>query len=470
MIELPLPYQHVLVVGLGETGWSAVKFLISHQARVTVLDTRQSPPFLESARALAESSDVTIVLEALSDTWETERWTSIDAIVLSPGIDPRQPFFVAAAAQGVPIIGDVELALQLVQPKVIAITGSNGKSTVTDWVAYVLDQIGYPVVACGNLGVPLLSLIVRDCDPKILEKVWVIELSSFQLESLKSLQAEVAVCLNVEADHLDRYRDIDEYARVKHRIYDGAHQAVINRDLPKNLRTDISQPEQNTWSFGEKSDSEGIHDFYLAEQEGHVCLMLSGKPLLAVSELGIYGRHNQLNALAVLAILDAYGVDLTAAIAPLKNYRGLQHRCQRVGCYDGVHWFNDSKATNVGAVIAAIEGLCDASTGQLILLLGGVAKENGGYEALVDPILNYVSTVVLFGQDKAFLNQLFQPVADDRLAIVEADGLLDAVQQARELAKPEDAVVLSPACASFDEFKNYQERGDQFMQWVKEGI
>ena len=470
MIELSLPYQHLLVVGLGETGWSAVKFLISHQARVTVLDTRQSPPFLESARALADSSDVEIVLEALPDTWDTERWASIDVIVLSPGIDPRQPFFVAAAAQGIPVIGDVELAFQLVQPKVIAITGSNGKSTVTDWVAYVLDQMGYPVVACGNLGVPLLRLIERDGDSQILEKVWVVELSSFQLESLKALQAEVAVCLNIEADHLDRYRDIYEYARVKHRIYDGAHQVVVNRDLPKALRTDISQPEQNTWSFGEECNSEGIHAFYLAEHEGQVCLMLSGNPLLAVSELGIYGRHNQLNALAVLAILNAYEVDLTVAIAPLKNYRGLPHRCQWVGCYDGVHWFNDSKATNVGAAIAAIEGLRDASSGQLILLLGGVAKANGGYEALVDPILKCVSTVVLFGQDKAFLGQLFQSVTNASLAVVEVEGLLDAVQQARQLAKPEDAVVLSPACASFDEFHNYQERGEQYMQWVKEGI
>lgn len=454
-MSLGVPFQHVLVVGLGISGWSSITFLLSQQVRVIAIDTRAAPPYLGAAQGLSQQDDRLTVMICDAAGTQPENVVNqvaadIDAVVLSPGVDPRQSFLKVAIDKGIPLIGDVELAMRALKaccpyPKIIAVTGSNGKTTVTTWVAEVLQTLNYPVVACGNIGLPVLDLLHPDRLADVLKKIWVIELSSFQLESLESMVPEVAVCLNVVADHLDRYESLAEYAQVKHRIYRHAKHAVINVEDP------LSYP-----------------DGLLTAPHCVVSRFdLFKKPL----PLKLVGQHNQLNASAVLMILQQLGISEAAALGPLCAFQGLPHRCQWVGCINGIDWYNDSKATNVGAAISAITSLGGCTQGKLVVLLGGVLKPGSDYAELLPSLRRYARTVILFGQDRAVIKaELFKEQDSEQpFECLDVMKLADAIVKAHTKALPNDAVLLSPACASFDEFANYQVRGDFFIEHVGVG-
>jgi UDP-N-acetylmuramoylalanine--D-glutamate ligase len=427
-----------LVAGLGVSGFSCARFLHCLGLEVAVTDSRTAPPLL--ARARRELPDVALYLGGLSG----EALESCDQLVASPGLSPRQPFFERARARGVPVLGDIELFARAADAPVIAVTGSNGKSTVTALVGEMARGAGRAVKVGGNIGVPALDLLDGPAD------LYVLELSSFQLETTSSLRPCAAVVLNFTPDHLDRYLDLDEYLSAKLRIYDGAEVAVVNRDDEAlgGLRFG------NTLTFG-AGEPRGGRDFGLARGDGQVWLAQGGDRLLPVDQLGIRGGHNALNALAALALGSAAGLSRAGMLAGLRAFPGLPHRMQWVGERAGVGWYNDSKGTNVGATIAAINGL----EGGLVLIAGGLGKEQD-FSPLRPALAGRARAVVLIGRDAPLIEQaLGDAVPTERAADLQA-----AVRRAAELARPGDSVLLSPACASFDMFTGYEQRGERFVE------
>ena len=372
-------------------------------------------------------------------------------LYVSPGLALATPALQQAAARGVQMSGDIELFARHAKAPIIAITGSNAKSTVTTLVGEMAKAAGKKVAVGGNLGTPALDLLADDVE------LYVMELSSFQLEATHSLNAEVATCLNVSEDHMDRYSGMQAYHLAKHRIFRGARQVVVNRDdaLSRPLQAD----QLPCWSFGlSKPDFNG---FGLIEEAGEKCLAFQFDALLPVRELKIRGAHNQSNALAALALGHAVGLPFAAMLEALKHFTGLAHRCQWVGELRGAHYYDDSKATNVGAALAAIEGLGADINGKLLLIAGGDGK-GADFSALRVPVAHYCRAVVLLGRDAARLAEAL----DGAAVQVRVNSLEEAVAQCAALAQPGDAVLLSPACASLDMFKNFEERGRLFAQAV----
>ncbi|WP_337161240.1 UDP-N-acetylmuramoyl-L-alanine--D-glutamate ligase [Vibrio alginolyticus] len=420
----------VVVVGLGITGLSVVKHLRKNQPQlvVKVIDTRVNPP---GAERLPES------VRLHSGGWNTDWLSDADLIVTNPGIALATPEIQAVLAKGTSVVGDIELFAWAVQKPVIAITGSNGKSTVTDLTGVMAKAAGLDVGVGGNIGVPALDLLEQDAD------LYVLELSSFQLETTSSLKLKAAAFLNLSEDHMDRYQGMSDYRQAKLRIFNHAALAVVNRDDQETF----PDAEMPLVTFG--SDNQ---DFGLEVDGNRTWLLDHGQRVVASDELKLVGKHNLSNALVALALLKAADVNYHNALNALKNYTGLTHRCQVVADNQGVKWVNDSKATNIASTMAALSGL--ESTGKLYLLVGGVGK--GADFSPLKPIFATLNLqLCCFGAD----GDEFMPLHESAIRF---DTMEDVIQQVSSQLKPGDMVMLSPACASFDQFDNFMARGDAF--------
>lgn len=440
-----LSHKNCLIVGLGQTGLSCAQFLAERALSVAVMDTREQPPALSTLQQ--DYPQVLIKTGGLDQDWLMQA----DMIVLSPGVDPRLPEIQAAAAADIEIVGDIELFARYAQAPVVAVTGSNGKSTVTTLVSLMAQLAGKEVLTGGNLGTPALDLL-----SEAVPDFYILELSSFQLETVRSLNAFTSVVLNVSPDHMDRYDSVEQYQQAKRKVFAGDGVMVINRDDP----VVSAMAEQSRIQIGfSMQQSEGV-DFGLLQHQGETWLAEGSEPLLAVNQLKIAGNHNLANALAALALGSAMALPMTAMLSALQEFKGLPHRCRLVRVLNDVRWFNDSKATNVGACIAAIAGLADS--GPIVLIAGGVGKDQD-FSELSNSLKQAVRAVVLIGEDADHI----AAVVPAAVSKARAESMTDAVRQAQQLAQAGDNVLLSPACASFDMFSGYAERGEKFEQAVR---
>ncbi|MBF7072042.1 UDP-N-acetylmuramoyl-L-alanine--D-glutamate ligase [Glaciecola sp. MH2013] len=439
-----LAHQSIAVVGYGITGRACARFLLSKDAKVCVLDKRDLSEELEA-------TDLTSAI--LSETTELSHF---DIVVLSPGVSPHQTCFKDYQKAGGCLIGDIELFAWFNRTPVIGVTGSNGKTTVTDMLGKVLQSAGLKVALAGNYGQGALDLLMQGHDYDYV----VLELSSFQLEMTSSLQLRVATLLNVTEDHIDRHGSLESYRLAKQRIFSNADSLVFNLDE----QSSFPDPQYKANTQLTISSGDTAADFYVNDKSELVfSSCVSGnatdiQKLLKVDEMLLKGKHNIVNALTVFAIAKIIGVDLRVAAASLKTYSGLEHRFELVLEHDGKRWINDSKATNVGACAAALA--CFDDNEYLVLIAGGDAK-GADLSALKESLHNKVNELIVFGKDaEAFI--ALQPNA------LLVSTLSTAIAKAKELAEtqPRATVLLSPACASIDMFKNYQERGAQFKEQV----
>ncbi|NWC11026.1 UDP-N-acetylmuramoyl-L-alanine--D-glutamate ligase [Pseudomonas agarici] len=435
-----------IIVGLGKSGMSLVRFLASRGVAFAVADTRDNPPELAALRRDYPQ------VEVRCGELDVEFLCRADELYVSPGLALATPALQAAAARGVKLSGDIELFARNAKAPIVAISGSNAKSTVTTLVGEMAAAAGKRVAIGGNLGTPALDLLSDDVE------LYVLELSSFQLETTDQLGAEVATVLNVSEDHMDRYSGLPAYHLAKHRIFRGAKQVVVNRQ--DALSRPLMGEDLPCWTFG--LGQPDFKAFGLREEAGEKYLAFEFDKLMPVRDLKIRGAHNQSNALAALALGHAVGLPFDAMLASLRTFAGLEHRCQWVRELNGVNYYNDSKATNVGAALAAIEGLGGDITGKLVLIAGGDGK-GADFNGLRGPVAANCRAVVLLGRDGELLAQAL----GDEVPLIRVQTLDDAVRHCAELAEPGDAVLLSPACASFDMFKNYEERGRLFAQAVE---
>ncbi len=442
-----MTHPGTVIVGLGATGLSAARFLARHREAFAVTDSRPRPPgladfareFPEAPRALG-CFDRGLCLEARR-------------LIVSPGVALSEPVLLEARGQGVEVVGDIEVFARHARAPVVAVTGTNGKSTVTSLVKAMAQAAGVAVRAGGNLGPPALDLL-DDGEPDL----YVLELSSFQLETTASLEPAAAVVLNITPDHSDRYASLDAYAKAKRRVYRGAGTRIINRDDP--LVAAMAEPDGPVVGFTLRVPEPRC--FGLIPEQGGAWLAYEDERLTPVADLPIPGRHNVANALAALALGTAVGLLPEAMLTALRRFHGLPHRCQRVGRADGVDWYNDSKGTNVGATCAALRGLC--AERPVVLLAGGDGK--GADFTPLASACDGVRAVVTLGRDGPLIAEALRGV----VPVARASDLRDAVSQAADLARSGDAVLLSPACASFDMFRDYVERGERFVAAVRERV
>jgi len=431
------------IVGLGETGLSVAAYLQRQDIPFVMVDTREDPPQLNSFKHRFPQAEV--CLGELSNNV----FANAKQIIVSPGIDINNEFIQSAVAQGAECCGDIELFFASTQTPIVAITGANGKSTVTSLVAAMARSAGVQAYAGGNLGPPALDLLEVDD-----AELFVLELSSFQLESTQSLAPQVSVVLNISPDHLDRHGSVDRYARIKSQVYKHANVSVVNRSDEFVSKMKISGM---MISFGLDHPEDG--HFGLIHDDGCPFLAQGENSLLATSAIALQGESGILNSLAALAIGKALSLPLVGMLNTLKTFKGLPHRFSFVGEAQGISWFNDSKGTNIGASISSLRGLKD----NVILLAGGVFK-GGDLRLLHDAVAKHAKHVILFGQDAKLFELAFRGAASIHLA----NSIRDAVAVASELALAGDKVLLSPACASFDMYENYMLRGEDFERCVKE--
>ncbi|MBI43577.1 UDP-N-acetylmuramoyl-L-alanine--D-glutamate ligase [Marinobacter lutaoensis] len=437
--------RRTLVVGLGKTGLSVVRHLSAQGRAFAVADNRSSPPGL--AELKAGWPDVPVYL----GPFDAERFAQFNELVVSPGISIAEPAIAAAVASGARIRGDIDLFAEVADAPVVAITGSNGKTTVTTLVGEMARAAGRKVAVGGNIGTPALDLLGQGAE------LYVLELSSFQLETTDRLNALVATILNVSDDHMDRYPNKMAYFQAKQRIFRGARHAVVNLDDPLStpmVRDGLAVHcygfhRVNPETFSTRDDDQGTWITYGFDN------------LLLTRELKLMGQHNVSNVMAALALGRVAGLPMAAMLAVVREFRGLPHRCEFVRSLDGVDYINDSKGTNVGATVAAIQSLMPEQ-GQVVLIAGGDGK-GADFSPMAEPVARCCRRVLVLGADA---DRLASALADT--VPVERVGSLDeAVARARAVARPGDRVLLSPACASFDMFRDYQDRGDQFRQRVE---
>lgn len=429
-----------VIAGLGITGLSVARFLVRQGYEVAVTDTREEPPHLAALTAIAPG--ITTSFGKLDESLLARA----ARIILSPGIALATPVMQQQVRNNKNIIGDIELFAQHVNKPIIAITGTNAKSTVTTLVGKMAANSGLNVKVGGNLGVPALDLIDSNAD------VYVLELSSFQLETTASLNAAVASLLNVTPDHMDRYKTFADYQAAKLRVYNNAKLAVCNLDDP------LTQTEQIANKLFFTLGKPGRKQFGIAGQH---YLAYENQALLDLADLPIEGKHYHANALAALAIGHGFGLQFPAMLEVLKKFKGLPHRCQLIRKRREVKWYNDSKGTNVGATSAAMIGLGEAIDGKLILIAGGLGK-NADFSPLKPALEKYTRHVVLLGAAA----QEIAAVIDKKIPVSFANSMAEAVQLASEQAHAKDCVLLSPACASYDMYKNFEHRGDVYVEQV----
>jgi len=434
---------YAVIVGLGATGLSCARYLRSRGWRLAVTDTRERPPQLAALTAL--DARIPVHLGGLDATL----LEGALCLIASPGLPLAGPFFAEAERRGLAIVGDVELFARAVEAPVVGVTGTNGKSTVTTLIARMAERAGVKVRVGGNLGPPALELLSPGTE------LYVLELSSYQLETAPSLHCRAATVLNVSADHLDRYDSLAGYAAAKARIFARCDTAVINLDDPLVVAMPRAAPR--TLSFSLRA-SVGA-DYALAQEQGEWWLTRAGAPLLRAADLGIRGAHNAANALAALALGEALALPLTAMLDELRSFKGLPHRSQWIAEVKGVAYIDDSKGTNVGATLAAVAGM----PGPVVLIAGGEGKSQD-FAPLAAACRGKVRHVVLIGRDAPLIARSLAGVCPIECCTT----LPQAVQAAARAARAGDTVLLSPACASFDMFRDYAHRGAVFVEAVQE--
>ena len=455
--SLELAGKKTLVLGLGDTGLSCARWLAARGALVTVADSRSAPPHAERLAELLP--DVRLVSGAFDDAL----LQAADMLVVSPGVPLADPAVARAVAAGIEAVGDVELFARALATlnaqrehpmRVVAITGSNGKSTVTAMCGDMCRLAGLETCVAGNIGLPVLEALLEvELGQAPTPQAWVLELSSFQLETTSSLDADAATVLNISEDHMDRYPDMDAYAAAKARIFSGHGVQVLNRDDPRSLA--MALPGRRTVSFGlERCPTE--NDFGLCEDE----LCHGTEMLMPISALPVAGLHNSANALAALALTRALELPMEPLLRGLLHFKGLPHRVEKVAEIDGVTWYDDSKGTNVGATEAALYGM---GRRKAVVILGGDGKGQD-FAPLKAAVEANARAAILIGRDAPLIGAA---IAHSGVDTRDAASLEEAVQLAHRLAQPGDAVLLSPACASFDMFRNYVHRAEMFIAAVQ---
>ncbi|OTG81133.1 UDP-N-acetylmuramoyl-L-alanine--D-glutamate ligase [Acinetobacter sp. ANC 4648] len=437
-----------VVAGLGISGVSAVNFLHDKGYRVAVTDSREVPPGHDQIPA---------EVQTYFGEFNQELLLQAEEIIISPGLDPKLPEIQIAIAKGIPVVSEIQILRRATDKPIIAITGSNAKSTVTTLIGLMAQEAGVKVAVGGNLGRPALDLTKDDPD------LYILELSSFQLETTSHLNAEVAVVLNISEDHLDRHGDMFAYHTAKHRIFQGVKKVVFNRDdsLTRPLVPDVT-PMQ---SFGLNAPDLNQYGI-LKDDDGTMWLARGRERLLNSADMYMQGTHNMANALACLALGEAIGLPRDSMLETLKTFKGLEHRCEFVKEVHEVRYYNDSKGTNIGATLAAIDGLgaaIEAQHGKVLTILGGQSKGQD-FTALRDSLHKYAKLAVLIGEDRSIIEAAIQGTT----SIIHAESLKEAVKICQQHAHAKDVVLLSPACASFDMFTGYVQRGHQFVACVNE--
>jgi UDP-N-acetylmuramoylalanine--D-glutamate ligase len=440
--------QRIAVLGLGDTGFSALRWLRHMGADVVMFDSRLHPAGQD--RLHADFPEV----ECHLGPFNHALLSSMDLIVASPGVSLSEPVIAQLMAQGKHVVGDVELFARFRAPyaKVIAITGSNGKTTVTSLVGEICKQAGLNTIVAGNIGLPVLDTLQMTAPD-----VYVLELSSFQLEGVHQLQIDAATILNLSEDHMDRYDGMEGYAQAKARIYQHARIAVVNRDDPASAALAGQLPQV---SFG-VNPAPSINDYGLNDA-GWLCA--GNRHYIEADSLQIRGKHNIANALAAIALTQAIGIDKVSILHTVQAFTGLPHRVEWVANIDDVDFYDDSKGTNVGATCAAISGMLKQGKPQKVVLIAGGDGKGQDFTPLREAILHHARAVVLIGRDAPKIQQVLHNL---QLPVVDAVDLTAAVHIAKTLAEAGDAVLLSPACASFDMFRNYEHRAEVFVEAVK---
>lgn len=449
-MQVALKNQRVMVLGLGETGLSALRWLYAQGAQLSVADSRENPPGIDKVRA--EMPTVAVYLGA----FDAALLSSADLLVISPGIALSEPAVQTAIIQGVTVLGDVELFAQYrpQNAKVIGITGANGKTTVTTLVGEMCKAAGLNTVVAGNIGLPVLDALNLEAPD-----VYVLELSSFQLETTANLVLDAAAMLNLTEDHMDRYADFTAYAAAKARIFYHAKHQVLNRDDAWSMV--MARSSLRMRSFGLDHDSQ---EFGLMQNELGAWLCEGNLQLMSASDLQIKGAHNIANALAAIALCRAIGLEYAPLLRVLYRFKGLPHRVEWVANLDDVDYFDDSKGTNVGATCAAISGMTKNNQPQKVVLIAGGDGKGQDFAPLRTAVAENARAVVLIGRDAPLIEAV---LIETNIPIYHAVDMAEAVAIARRLAQKDDAVLLSPACASFDMYKNYVHRAEVFVQAVK---
>jgi UDP-N-acetylmuramoylalanine--D-glutamate ligase len=462
MTNLIASDQKRLIIGMGQTGLSCARFLLAKGLSFDLCDTRDVLPNQEQIIHEFEQSKI------FNGELDADLLAQYQELIVSPGIAIAEPAIASAIAKGSRVRGDVDIFAEYVTKPVIGITGSNGKSTVTTLVGEILAEAGHKPAVCGNIGIPVLDVLLKDDD----YHCYVVELSSFQLETTHHLAAEVACVLNLSEDHMDRYDSMMAYHQAKHRIFQGCRSVVVNREdaltqpltstsMPKRsfglLMADNPVAAKNQYSIGCPADSS--EEFLMFQQQA----------IFPVSRLKIKGRHNQLNALAAMALVDSlpeqFAVSIEQLTDVLAKFSGLAHRCAWIAEKNGIQYFNDSKGTNVGSTLAAIEGLASTEKQNIVLIAGGVGKDQD-FEPLADACKLSVKQAVLFGRDANVMAKDIGSSAD----VCITETLAQALLAAEASAQAGDVILFSPACASFDQFKNYVERGEVFEKLVSNAL
>ncbi|MCV6636603.1 UDP-N-acetylmuramoyl-L-alanine--D-glutamate ligase [Candidatus Albibeggiatoa sp. nov. NOAA] len=447
-----LPSTYTVVMGMGQTGIACTRFLLQQHVSVCVMDNRDNPPQLQKLQQLDPN------ISYLTGHFDAEILARAKEIVISPGLSLQEPALQTAIQANVPIISEIELFARYADAPVVAITGSNGKSTVTTLLGEMAKQAGWDARIGGNLGISALDLITHHRPD-----VYILELSSFQLETTYSLKPKAAVVLNVSEDHMDRYDSFAHYTATKQRIYQSCEHVVVNADDP--LVVAMLQPAQSYLSFSLHC-GRGTFSICPHKDESYFARNHETQfptPLLPVKAAKLQGRIMQANMLAALALGEAIDLPMTAMLDAIQTFKGLPHRCQWVAQHQGVDWFNDSKGTNVGATVAAIQGL--ERPGQMILIAGGEGK-GADFEPLAMMAGEHLKACVLIGRDAEVIQEAFEEYSSVPVRV--ADSMETAISEAGQLAQSGDAVLLSPACASFDMFKGYEHRGQVFINAVQQ--
>ncbi|MEQ1661661.1 MAG: UDP-N-acetylmuramoyl-L-alanine--D-glutamate ligase [Thiobacillus sp.] len=460
--SLNLAGKNVLVLGLGDTGLSCARWLAARDANVNVADSRETPPHA------AHLSNLLPGVPLYAGAFDPARLMAADLLVVSPGVPLADPAVAQAMAAGVEVVGDVELFARAIHAlnarraessdssgpmRILAITGSNGKSTVTAMCGDMCRMAGLATCVAGNIGLPVLDALYEvEQGIATAPQVWVLELSSFQLETTSSLHADAATVLNISEDHLDRYPDLSAYAAAKARIFAGDGVMVLNRDDARVMA--MAQPGRRVSIFGLGRCPDDTH-YGLCDDE----LCVGGDMLMPIRELPVAGLHNAANALAALALTRALELPMDALLRGLSHFKGLPHRVEYVAEINGVTWYDDSKGTNVGATEAALYGM---GKQRAVVILGGEGKGQD-FSPLKAAVIANARAVVLIGRDAPLIEAA---LSGSGVELQRAASLPDAVATAHRLAQSGDAVLLSPACASFDMFRNYAHRAEVFVAAV----
>jgi len=440
--------QHTIdsvIVGLGTTGLSVARYLASQERDFAVVDSRENPPNAEDLLASTPRH---------FGDFNTPWLAQAKELIVNPGIAIATPEIAEAQKAGAAVIGDIELFARQNKKPVVAITGSNGKTTVTTLLDLMAKESGVKVGTGGNIGMPALDLL-KDAATEL----FILELSSYQLETTPSLQTLAAVILNISEDHLDRYdNDLEKYAEAKAVIYMNCEHIICNREDAYSLRFAKDSAQQNMITFGMDAPENGHYG--LRQKEGLEWLAKGDQLLMPVQDIKQVGRHNVSNSLAAIALGEVAGLDMDAMLKVLRDYAGMIHRTQWLACINNVNWYNDSKGTNVGATLAALSGLA----GKTVLIAGGQGK-GADFLPLQSVIKEKARVVILMGEDAQKIAQF----VDESVPTIFVNSMHEAVQEAAKYAQgnEQDNVLLSPACASFDMFDNYAARGDIFIQEVK---